>query len=366
MSSLPEKPVRWGCIIHYLMTHPRGWRVEDIKRTFEISDRTWRKDRKQLMDHFSPFQDEEGNTLLEEVEEGPYKRIRLRRSVSEIGPSDSGFRARIAAMHMMRQLMSYIEGTPLGEQVEVLMESFEASVPDRHLFEMMMKHADRKLYVVEEAPPKTPEGHSEVLQELLFAILGETQISMWYKSGMQGKTTETRYDLEPLSLVSSRGALYLLGRVLAKEGDKRERTGEDILTFSVSRIDKIKILNESFTYPVPGQFDPKTFLDGHFGVFQRAKTDPIKVELIFAAVEWRVVYLQERQFHPTQKTEVLPDGRLRLTMEVKSMQRVWSWIRSFGDDVEVVQPAGEVPMSHEEEQAWEQRRRAQEEGEIGA
>ena len=37
------------------------------------------------------------------------------------------------------------------------------------------------------------------------------------------------------------------------------------------------------------------------------------------------------------------------------MERVWPWIRSFGEDVRVLQPKGEIPMTMDEQRAWEKK-----------
>ena len=42
-----------ACILHHMLIDPRGWRVEALKEEFGIADRTYRKYRGLLSEHFA-------------------------------------------------------------------------------------------------------------------------------------------------------------------------------------------------------------------------------------------------------------------------------------------------------------------------
>ena len=54
--------------------------------------------------------------------------------------------------------------------------------------------------------------------------------------------------------------------------------------------------------------------------------------------DW-AAYVDERQWHASQATQRLSDGRLELTMEVGANQELANWILSFGGGAEVIEPA---------------------------
>jgi predicted DNA-binding transcriptional regulator YafY len=141
------------------------------------------------------------------------------------------------------------------------------------------------------------------------------------------------HEVEPLSLVLHRSALYLLARHV---GDAR------VYTFAVDRIAGVDASKNGFRYPGHDEFDPAAHYEGAFGVFvpPSKKRKPTDVELIFDNERWLKLYVSERRWHPTQEISELKDGRLRMRFRVDDMIEVWPWIRSFGEAVKVVKPKG--------------------------
>ena len=84
--------------------------------------------------------------------------------------------------------------------------------------------------------------------------------------------------------------------------------------------------------------DPKALFEGRFGIYQETNAHATDVVLIFADIPWLHRYFTERTWHSNQVFEQLPDGRLKITFRVGSMIEVLPWIRSFGNDVEVIAP----------------------------
>lgn len=118
-----------------------------------------------------------------------------------------------------------------------------------------------------------------------FTLNGE-RIRIDYTSGLAGQKRTNTFDLEPLSLVSCRGALYLLARRLTNENRAIDPPAtdyaEDVRTFSIQRIDARRGGRESFDYPRRAQFDPSTFFDGHFGIYRRRdRASKVEVELVY-------------------------------------------------------------------------------------
>ncbi|HOI10535.1 MAG TPA: hypothetical protein PK313_08690, partial [Myxococcota bacterium] len=100
-----------------LLTDPRGWRVDDLKATLGIADRTYRKYKALLARHFDPLWDRDGGTLLVEEREGDARWLRLRDSPRP-PESEPGFETRVAALELARQAFSFLAPTAIGQDID--------------------------------------------------------------------------------------------------------------------------------------------------------------------------------------------------------------------------------------------------------
>jgi hypothetical protein len=133
--------------------------------------------------------------------------------------------------------------------------------------------------------------------------------------------------LEPLTLMVWRSALYVVVRF---KGNRNP------YYMAIDRMREVERTGETFRYPAAADYSPAQLVDGAFGIYREPGARPRQVELIFANERWLKMYVRERHWHPTQKFEDLPDGRLRMTFTATSMADIRTWIRGFGADVEVV------------------------------
>ncbi len=61
------------------------------------------------------------------------------------------------------------------------------------------------------------------------------------------------------------------------------------------------------------------------------------VAIEFTAAE--APYVREREFHASQRIEELPEGRVRLTMDVVIDWELQAWVMGFGPAAKVIAPA---------------------------
>jgi predicted DNA-binding transcriptional regulator YafY len=116
---------------------------------------------------------------------------------------------------------------------------------------------------------------------------------------------------------------------LLAESDKGEKT----MTFAVERIATAEVSGSQFQYP-PG-FSPQKHLDGAFGIF----TSKERKNVIVLFDENVKENVSSRQWHPSQKIEILKNGKLKLTMRVGNMTQVAPWILSYGQLAQVIEPS---------------------------
>jgi predicted DNA-binding transcriptional regulator YafY len=105
---------------------------------------------------------------------------------------------------------------------------------------------------------------------------------------------------------------------------------EEFRTFAVERIEKLSVQETTFrkTRELPADV-----FGSSLGVFS---AEPERVVIEFAAKV--APYVHGKTWHESQATSVLPDGRVRMTLDVSIDWALTSWLLGFGADVKVVSP----------------------------
>jgi predicted DNA-binding transcriptional regulator YafY len=106
-------------------------------------------------------------------------------------------------------------------------------------------------------------------------------------------------------------------------------------TRKLERIESIVLTDE--TFEVPATFDAVKLLEGAWGIWFDEEDKPTPVTLRFSQrVERRV---RESHWHPSERTEPQLDGTLLWHAEIDAVEEFIPWVRSWGIDCEVVEPA---------------------------
>jgi predicted DNA-binding transcriptional regulator YafY len=166
--------------------------------------------------------------------------------------------------------------------------------------------------------PKNPRVQ-QIGDELVQAALHRRVAEMLYHSASHGR--KKRYVVHPLRIVYAQGAFYLYAFV--------PEYGQ-IRTFATQRIKDLVVREETFARP-------DSISDEPFGASLGAgQGRPVHVVVRFSPD--LVQYVKERQYHPTQRNTLQPDGSLQLEMDVCIDAWLKSWVLGFGGLVRVVAP----------------------------
>lgn len=92
----------------------------------------------------------------------------------------------------------------------------------------------------------------------------------------------------------------------------------------------------SATYQIPAPFDAQRYLTADWGVLPGERDERQTVVLVFAPEAASAV--RERSLQTGARTEVLNDKRLKVTLTVVDWRDLLPWIRSWGAQVEVLEP----------------------------
>jgi len=168
------------------------------------------------------------------------------------------------------------------------------------------------------------QGRQRVFEAITKGLLDKKQLKFRYTDA-GGKESVRRvhpYFLEPVSLMT-RGT-YLV----AKDIDRRE-----MRIFKLDRIRDAQVLDAD-AY-VPSDFELQKMVASSWGIWTHDKL--VRVELVFSPSAARRAL--ETRWHPSQTTQKLRDGCVRITLEVRGVVEITPWILSWGADVEVISPA---------------------------
>lgn len=301
-------------LVHELPAHPHGWSFEAIQSELAIGERT-------LLRYVDACRhelvDAHGAPLIEVLQRGPRRLLRLkdRRNAPATPPSS------------VLSMLLTLGGTSAVE--EAAAERTGARNGDRSTGRSTAELAavarlDRKFHATSFAA-KDYAAHVDTLDQIVQALLAEYRLTIEVAGG-----SHERDDFEPYALLGDRGRLYLVGLSEA-QGHVVWIPIEDLRSVTPTHGDG-PLGHAPFAYPV--DFHPESYADGMFGVDDGPETE---VEL--AIVDPRTEdALRKRTIHPSQEWSVGSDGRTRLTMRVRAVDQLTTWILGHVSGVEVLRP----------------------------
>jgi predicted DNA-binding transcriptional regulator YafY len=170
--------------------------------------------------------------------------------------------------------------------------------------------------------PDNPE-RQKVFGVITQGLLERKQLEFSYvdSAGHRSRRQVHPYFLEPVSLMTR--STYLVTKDIERKA---------LRTFKLDRITDAKLLAAD-AY-VPSEFQLQKLVADSWGIWTHDRVQ--HVDLLFNEVAQGRV--RETVWHPSQKLKTIPDGRLRLTLDVRGLVEITPWVLSWGSDVEVVAP----------------------------
>jgi predicted DNA-binding transcriptional regulator YafY len=164
----------------------------------------------------------------------------------------------------------------------------------------------------------------KIFESVAIAWITQRQLKIEYLSLGSDEVKEWVLDPYFIEMTGIGYSMYVIGQAV--------RTGkEGIITFKLDRTKSAEVLDTSFEIP-PG-LDFGKLLSSSWGIMWGEDTG---LKLRFSSRVTRRV--KECVWHPSQVIEDLPDGGCLMTLRVGSVLEVTPWIRSWGPDVEVLEP----------------------------
>ena len=290
-----------------LMSRTGGVRATELVERFDLDARTLRRYLADLREIHIPILDEaRGDDRVLSVDP-QWRRTGVQLTLGEI-----------LSLHFGRKLFTFLDGTQfeegLGGAIERLKPTISRSQAD------IVQRLDTKFLAVPE-PAKRYDGEaSEVLDELITALMYDTPIEARYR---KASGVESRYELRPYTLGTFRQGLYLF----AWDVDAQQ-----VKTFAVERFTEV-LRRRKERFDPPTNWRPEAHIANAFGIISGTPE-----EVVIAFSERVTGYINERSWHDTAHMGTHHDGRKTLTMTVAPTVEVETWVLSFGDDAEVISP----------------------------
>ncbi len=299
-------PARRLELLRGVLNATGGATVYEIAERLEISVRTALRYLKAM--------EEAGEPLYEELD-GRRKVWRLMASARQ--QTITLTTAQMVALAMSRRVFDFLAGTGFKEDLDAVFERLESTL--RRGDFVAARNLDRKIHDVNEAPHRY-EGRIDHVDAIVTALIREQRLEVTYQR-TDGQSQ--RFRLDPYSLLVYKKGLYLVGY---------SHRHQEIRTFSLDAFAEVEWLRgDGFEYPP--EYHPSQVAEGAFGLI---KGEPAHVRIFFTEAVAR--YVRRRLWHPSQEIREVAGG-IELHMDVLGTVEVRSWVLSFGDKAEVLEPA---------------------------
>lgn len=225
-------------------------------------------------------------------------------------------KAQMLALFLSRRVFDFLAGTGFKEDLDEVFARLEATLRKRDV--SAGRNLDRKIWDVNEAP-HIYEGRLEHVDDIVTALLGEQRLSIRHGSGL---SRPKPFKFDPYTLLVYKKGLYLVGFSHYHAG---------VRTLALDEISEVAWLKgERFDYPA--DYDPAKVAAGAFGIIAGPTT---RVRIRFTQKVAR--FIRRRLWHPSQRVRRTTGG-IELEMEVAGTTELVSWLLSWGDQAELVEP----------------------------
>jgi proteasome accessory factor B len=292
--------------VRELLNSANGASVYDIQERMGVSVRTAHRYIKAL--------EQAGEKLYDELE-GHQKVWRLVPSIRR--NTITLTTTQMISLYLSRRIFDFLEGTGFKEDLDEIFRSLEVALKRKDF--LAAKNLDRKLLDVNEAPYEY-EGRLDDVNDIVTALVSDERLSVVHNSVGRGKK---EFILDPYTLLVYKKGLYLHGYSHHHQGER---------TFALDGFKKIDWRRGDW-FEYPSGYEPSQLFRGNFGLFKGPKT---MVRIFFDERVKR--FVMRRKWHPKQQIKNVAGG-VEFSTEVEGTIELESWVLSFGDKAEVLEPA---------------------------
>jgi len=302
--ALDQMERQWSII--NTLCRRRKTTVAQLAREYHVCTRTIRRDLDKLSRVFPIVDHQEGRTKYWSLIDG-FKQV----------PPITFSPPELYALQEGTRLLKALGDPFLRPTLEHVGRKIKATFDPNQLAHL---ESLRRVFGINLAGTKDYRNKREILRSLFSAAAEQRRVHIAYQ-GLKDRRPRRR-KIDPYRLWYSDGAVYLVGLCHLRN---------QIRVFAVDRISLLDLTEEYFL--LPKDFDFHEYVRHAFRVMI---DDPVTVTIRFTPPLAR--YIEERTWHPSQKTRRLKDGSLLFEATVAGTLEIKRWVLSFGAQAEALEP----------------------------
>lgn len=229
----------------------------------------------------------------------------------------------LLALHLARDLMKPIRGTPVARDFDALCERLAGPLLGNDSKQGELFPRLRTVLATRSQLALDYSAHTAVIEALCRATEARRTVRSVYWSESRGEVTRRRINPCCLYYDQQLEALYVFGWC---------HTRRELRTFAVHRFRQVSLAEESFE--PPAGFNAESYLRDAFRLWRGENTVQVRILVDRAAAGW----VSERRWHASQKVEARADGACELTFTVSSVQELKRFALQLGAAAEVLAP----------------------------
>jgi len=281
--------------------------VQSVPDDFPKNPRTVRRDLEALEAVGFPLVTEHGNG------QSRWRLIEGFRDIPALGFSAT----ELMALTFSRKLLRPLEGTEIQSALNSALNKVASALPPQgHEY---LRALDN-LFSIGLGPHKNYQQYKNTVDLITQAIDKSRTAQIRYFSASRNLTT--RREVDPYRLWYAAGGLYLIAYCHLRK---------DVRLFAVERIRSITLTDHP--YQMTLGFNVEEYVQDALIVMRGRRID---LELLFSKTA--AAWVKDKLWHPSQETNALKDGRLKMSFKVADNDELVGWILSFGGQVRVVRP----------------------------
>lgn len=223
----------------------------------------------------------------------------------------------LMSLHLAKNHMAYLNGTPFVDNLESMIAKVEAGLPAK-----TANHLERivRVFAPIQRGTRTYAKKNGLLRQLRTALLLQLTVILTYKKPDANRAPVYRVD--PYALVLYEQGLYVAGYSHRSHAER---------LFAVDRIKEITLTEDRFE--IPNSYSPTKRYADQFGLIEEF---PQEVRIWFSR---DVAHLMlERQWHLSQHTKKLKNGSVEVTFHAGGLDEIAWWVLSWGKEAKVLSP----------------------------
>lgn len=169
------------------------------------------------------------------------------------------------------------------------------------------------------------ETYMRTLATVAEAWVSQRRLKIIYRSLPAEKATERIIEPYYIEPAAPGHASYVVGYCHLKKS---------IRTFKIERIESARLTDEHYT--IPANFDANEFFGSSWGIVVEGEVKSVRLKIVDPQI---MRIMEETVWHPSQVLEKDTDGSMIMTLRVTDTVELYSWILSWGDKIEVLEPA---------------------------